>query len=106
MKCKTIAIDGVEYRPVDDTPKPGEALRLVLADNRGLLFVGRCSLDEGGDWLTIYGARCVIYWGTTGHIAQLAKTGPTLTTKLGTEATVRVRMTGVVAVYDCASEWK
>lgn len=105
MKCKTIAIDGVEYRPVGEEPaRAGEAMRIVIADNRGLTFVGRFSLDGTDEFVTIYGARCVIRWGTTKHLAQLAD-GPTSNTLLGAERTVRVPRRNIVAVYECGDAW-
>jgi len=94
---KEVIIDGRKYREASTV---GEATRLVLVDNRGLLFVGKTSLiqDDLG-FITIHDARCVVYWGTTKHIAELCD-GPTPKTKLGKQKTVRVQST--MAVYDCA----
>lgn len=106
MKCKTIKIDDVEYVAKDSAqPVPGEAMRIVVADNRGLTFVGACSLDGDGEWITIRDARCIIVWGTNGHLAQIAER-PTSNTKLGVARTVRVRRENIVLVYECGGGWK
>ena len=92
-----VIVDGVEFRPVDDG---GEKLRIVIVDNRGLTFVGRCSLNGRGEWIKILDARCIVYWGTTQHLAELVD-GPTSKTRLGKSQTVTVRRGNIVAAYDC-----
>ena len=98
---KTITVDGIEYtRATGD----GEAMRIVICDNRGLTFVGRCvhpSSVPAGEWLTIHDARCIIVWGTTGHLAELCD-GPTSSTKLGTAKTATVNPSMCVAAYEAA----
>lgn len=94
-----VIVDGVEFRPAD---KGGEAMRIVIVDNRGLTFVGKCSLDGDGEWIKIRNARCIIYWGTTHHLAELVG-GPTSKTRLGKSQSVTVRRANIVAVYDCIS---
>jgi hypothetical protein len=107
---QTLSVNGVDYVRKDSIPQnvtvplENEAMRIVCVDNRGLTFVGKCSLDEKGEWLTIKDAMCVIYWGTTQHIAELVN-GPTSKTRLGKAQTVRVRAENVVFVYDCVSGW-
>lgn len=105
MDTKKISIDGVEYEPGDRT---GEALRIIIADNRGLTLVGKClnPLTVTGDWLTIRDSRCVIRWGTREHLAELALGGPTDNTRLGAQRDCVVRTNNIVAVYDCDDkEW-
>ena len=55
-----------------DAPKPGEVMRIAIVDNRGLTFVGYMDIHKNDYWVTIRDARCVIYWGTTKHLAELA----------------------------------
>jgi len=101
---KNVTIDGTDYQPVNTE---GETLRIVVADNRGLTFVGMCKDPAEIDpacWLTIRDARCVIRWGTTSHIAQLAAEGPSANTRLGVARTVRVRVLSCVFYYDCNVE--
>ena len=98
-----IEIDGVQYQKVE---AEDERLRLVIVDNRGLTFIGRCRLDGNDEWMLIRDARCVIYWGTTKHVAELVK-GPTTKTQFGLARDVRIRCQNVIAVYDCEEEgWK
>ena len=89
---------------IDDKPQEGEALRIAIVDNRGLTFVGHMSLKGDGEWITIRGARCIVYWGTTKHLAELVD-GPTSKTKFGVRKTVTVRRENIVAVYDCCGGW-
>ena len=97
-----LMIDGVRYHRVDDS---GERMRIAIVDNRGLTFVGRMSLNGNSEWITIHDARCVIYWGTTKHLAQLAADGPTDKTRLGQTRDVIVSARSIVAVYDCGEGW-
>lgn len=101
---KSVTIDGVEY--VEQNRPDDAKLRIVIVDSRGLTFVGRVSLSAlSGDVLpVIYDARCVIRWGTKGHLAQLAAGGPTTTTVLGDLRDVRVAARNIVAVWDCDEE--
>ena len=88
--------------PQEDVPE-GSKMRICIVDNRGLTFVGQTDLTRDSDGLiSIYGARCIIQWGTTGHLAEAAK-GPTKSTKLGDARTVRVN--DVVVVYECGDGW-
>jgi len=97
-----ITIDGVRYVP-EDRPDE-ERLRLCIVDNRGLTFVGRCVIPEETNCqrIEISQARCVIRWGTTQHLAELASCGPRPNTKLGYPLTVNVAE--VIAYYDCDEE--
>jgi len=102
-----VEIDGVQYAPVN---VEGESLRIVIVDNRGLTFVGRCEDPaecDGSGMITIRNARCIIQWGTKEHLAELAASGPKTETRLGLARDVKVAVDGIVLVYECdASVWK
>lgn len=98
-----VEVNGVTY--VREVVLPDERWRIVIADNRGLTFVGRCSLSGDDEWIRIRDARCVIVWGTDKHLAQLAASGPRPNTKFGTTDDVLVRRNNIVAVYDCGEAW-
>lgn len=97
---KNICIDGVVYAPVNTD---GEKKMIVCVDNRGLMFVGDVNLDEDSEFITIRGARCIIYWGTSGHVAELCA-GPTSKTKLGIAHDVIVQKKNIVFAYECDGE--
>jgi len=78
--------------------KPDRELSIVCVDNRGLTFVGHVDIDPTSDWVEITDARCIIYWGTSKHIAQLCD-GPSSSTKLGETRTVIVRKSNIVFMY-------
>jgi hypothetical protein len=95
-----IVVNGIRYLAVDSG---GERMRIICVDNRGLLFVGRCDLSGDGEWIVIHGARCIIRWGTTEHVAELCA-GPTGKTRLGAARDVAVRRENIAFVYD-AEGW-
>ena len=97
---KSVILNGVEYGP---KAAVGERMRLVIVDNRGLMFVGRVDLDGDDEQIVIHDARCVMYWGTSGHVAELVS-GPTATTKLGARADVTVFRRNLIAAYDVTEE--
>lgn len=77
----TIMLNGRRYVPLDES---GDIKIVVL--ERDFVYVGRTEIADGQ--VTIRGARAVIRWGTTQHLAQLVN-GPLLNTKLGAAGTVR-----------------
>ena len=95
---KQIVIDGKEYVARE---AEGEKLMIVVVDNRGLTFVGWCDLSGDNEQIRVRKARCIIYWGTTGHLAELVQ-GPTEKTKLGTLGDVIVFRRNLVAAYEVA----
>ena len=95
-----ITVDGVTYRRVDDS---GERLRIVVVDNRGMTFVGRCDLGGDEEQIIIHGARCIIRWGTDQHLSQLAD-GPLPNTVLGAARDVVVFRHNLILAYDVAEE--
>ena len=87
--AKEIVVDGVVYVPKE--PPSGEIKIVVL--ERGFVYVGRYS--EDGDKVTITGARALIRWGTSKHIAELVN-GPLPNTKMGDRCTLTARVSQVV----------
>jgi len=83
--------------------REGKRMRIVIVDNRGLTFVGRCDLSGDNEQIVIENARCIIQWGTTQHLAQLAE-GPTKDTVLGMANNVIVFRRNLVAAYDVNEE--
>lgn len=76
-----------------------EKLRIVIVDNRGLTFIGRCNLDGDNEIITIKNARCIIYWGTSQHLAELVN-GPSNNTKLGSACDVDVFRKNLIISYE------
>lgn len=98
---EAVVVNGIEYRPVQRTGP----LSIVIVDNRGLTFVGVVDWDTTKNGLVcIRDARCVIRWGTSQHLAQLAESGPTDDTVLGASRDVFVA--NVVALYECSENWQ
>ena len=79
---------------------------LVTTKHRGVFF-GQVADDADltNTTLRLEHARCAIYWGTKGGVAELAKTGPTAKSRIGTSATILALhdITAVFAVTDEAS---
>lgn len=97
-----IQVNGIPY--VREVVQADCRMRIVIADNRGLTFVGRCSLSGDNEWVMIKDARCIIVWGTDKHLAQLVD-GPRPNTQFGDKRDVLVRRSNIVAVYDCGEAW-
>lgn len=98
---QTVQINGVDYAPVD---RSGERRMIVIADNRGLTLVGDVDLSGDSERIVIRDAKCVIRWGTTKHIAELAD-GPTDKTLLGVARDIEVFRRHIVAAYECGDGW-
>ena len=96
---REVTIDGTVYAP---KPEPTD-LQIVMVDNHGLTFVGNCIAITDTAMHVIRDARCVIRWGTTQHLSELAAHGPTENTRLSTVPR-DVRVSEVVLVYDCDRE--
>lgn len=96
---ENMVINGVENQPVQQS---GEKLCIAIIDNRGLTMVGYFDPEKVGDgFVKIRKARCIIRWGTKGHLAQLANTGKTPETVLGDEADIYAK---IYAYYICKDE--
>lgn len=84
---------------------------LITTQHRGV-FYGE--LPEKTDLTqrtltNIQNARMAIYWGTTRGVMELAETGPTGKSKIGSAATINVLhdITGVFSVSEeAAAKWK
>ncbi len=70
---------------------------LVTTKHRGV-FYGRL-VEETETTATLEGARCAIYWGTTGGFLQLAATGPTTKSRIGARSP-RLTLRDVTSVSD------
>ena len=100
----SVIIDGEEFVKVANPTE--QKMRILIVDNRGLTLVGQCSLGGSSEWIRVFDARCIIYWGTTQHLAELVD-GPTSKTRFGKSETVIIRRENIVAVYDCnKGGWK
>jgi len=92
---RELKIDGVVYKAIENRT---ETKKLICVDNRGLLFVGNADLSGENEEIIIRNARCVIQWGTSGHVAELIN-GPLENTKLGAKADVTVYRKNIVFWY-------
>lgn len=104
MKPERIKIDEVEYVRSDLSEteiKKGEKLRIVMTDDRGLCLVGHVNLDTDEEFVPIKKARCIIRWGTTQHLAELAHKGPMEKTTLGYRHTQHVARSKISLVINC-----
>ena len=72
---------------------------LVTTEHRGV-FAGLVLDNQDLDARTmrLEDARCAIYWGTTKGVVQLAHTGPTGTSRIGSPATLE-------ALHDITAVW-
>ena len=107
MEPDTMQINNVDYvrkdslQITDKVDESTEPLRIVMNDDRGLCFVGNVDLS-GDDWLvTIKNARCIIRWGTSEHLAELAEKGPMQDTNLGFKKTQSMPRAKIALVIDC-----
>lgn len=80
---------------------------LVTTKHRGV-FCGQLE-EVRGDWCALQNVRCAIKFGTTGGFLELAQTGPTAESKIGSEAP-RIEIYDVTSIIDCTEEaakaWK
>jgi hypothetical protein len=78
-------------------------LQIAILD-RGFVYVGNVTTD--GDWCVIENAKNVRRWGTTGGLGQLAKSGPTASSKIDDAGTVRAPMRALIGLIACeAASW-
>jgi hypothetical protein len=75
------------------------AFEIVVLD-RGFVYVGDVTVSEDKSELTITSCRNIRYWGTTEGLGQLAREGPTSSTKLDRTTTVRAPMRAVIHRLD------
>lgn len=78
---------------------------IVTTAHRGVFF-GFVADDQdlNAKTMALQDARCAIYWGTTGGVGQLAATGPTEKSRIGTPADICAihDITAVLACTDVA----
>lgn len=96
----SVTIDGVVF----ERQKPQGQTKIVVLD-RGFVVVGNVTHD--GNYVVIDNAACVVAWGTTKGLGQLATDGPTAKTVLNPQPRTRVHERQVVQLIDCeATKWK
>ncbi len=77
---------------------------LVTTAHRGVFF-GYTEAEGTPESIQLTGARCAILWGTTGGFLELAETGPTNKSKIGSRADIGLRdVTSVAEVTETAVE--
>lgn len=107
MQSETMMIDDVKYvredsiktkAPVDETTEP---LRILMNNDRGLCLVGNVDLSGDSQFVEVKNARCIIRWGTAGHLAELADKGPMSNTKLGYTYPHKMSRASIALVLEC-----
>jgi hypothetical protein len=98
---KKVIIDDVEYRA--DEPKGN--IKIVILQ-RGWVMVGR--FERNGSDCKLHNASVIRSWGTTKGLGEIAKDGPTSSTKLDPcNGLVEFDYLTVVASISCVEEkWK
>ena len=98
---KKVIIDDVEYRA--DEPKGN--IKIVILQ-RGWVMVGR--FERNGSDCKLHNASVIRSWGTTKGLGEIAKNGPTSSTKLDPcNGLVEFDYLTVVASISCEEEkWK
>lgn len=74
---------------------------LVTTKHRGVFF-GTLDAREG-DLVTLENARCAIRFGTTEGFLELAKTGPTVSSKIGATAP-KIELYDVTSITEVTPE--
>lgn len=77
---------------------------LVTTQHRGVFF-GMVADDQDMSKRTmrLEHARMAIYWGTTGGVAELAATGPTSRSQIGSVATL-ITLHDITAIWEVTPE--
>ena len=73
---------------------------IVCTEYRGVFF--GYAEDTSGDVIHLKDARMAIRWGTTEGVMQLARTGPTATSKVSAKADIELRK--ITSVFEVAPE--
>ena len=72
---------------------------LITTEHRGVFFGYVHDRQEmTARTMSLNGARCAIYWGTTKGVAELAETGPTKASRIGAAA-------DILAIHDITAVW-
>jgi hypothetical protein len=112
IELKTIEINGEEYVRKTDVQEhridlDREALRIIVNNDRGLCIVGNVCLDGDDEFVTIKNGRCIIKWGTTAHLAELAANGPMGNTTFGYKHDHIINRSAINIVLNCdVSKWE
>ena len=77
-KTNTVIVDGVTY--YSTKPKESDSPIKIVILQRGWCMVGRMERKENE--CKLYDASVIRIWGTTKGLGEIAKDGPTSTTKL------------------------
>ena len=98
---KKVIIDDTEYIPAEEKGN----VRIVILQ-RGWNMVGR--FERNGSDCKLHNAAVIRTWGTTKGLGEIAKDGPTSSTKLDPcNGTVEFDYLTVVATIGCNEEkWK
>ncbi len=104
MTTKTITVDDVTYYADKQKDIVGDIKIVIL--QRGWCMVGR--LERKGSECKLYEASVIRSWGTTKGLGEIAKDGPTSTTKLDKcNGLVEFDYLTVVASIFCdATKWE
>lgn len=106
QKVNEVSINGVEYIRKDSVKEQdvkGDIKIVIL--QRGWIIVGR--FERNGSDCKVSNASVIRTWGTTNGIGEIAKKGPTSSTKLDKcYGVVQFDYLTVVATIDCTeAEW-
>lgn len=96
-----LIINGVTYVPKSSgqVKQPDGALKIVILQ-RGWVLVGK--LEKNGSDCKLHNAAVIRVWGTTKGLGEIAKDGPTSSTKLdATNGLVEFDYLTVVATISC-----
>lgn len=104
LNVDEVVIDGQTYVPKGSVIEKGDIKIVIL--QRGWVMVGR--FERNGSDCKLRNASVIRSWGTTKGLGELAKDGPTDTTKLDkTHGVVEFDYLTVVATVACEeSSWK
>ena len=92
----SVTIDGVEY-----IPKSAAGNIKIIVLDRGFVYVGR--VQELDDRIEVARARCIIRWGTTGHLGELFN-GPLEGTKLGDYCSFTAYKSSVIHMINVSAD--
>lgn len=99
-----LSVNGVTYVPKGSTPMVAGNVKIVILQ-RGWVMVGYYKRD--GDQCTLTNASVIRQFGTTKGLGEIAKDGPTASTKLEPcNGLVEFHQLTVIAMINCeASKW-
>ena len=105
-EVKEIRINGIDYVPKDDVIEKNITSDIkIIVLQRGWIVVGR--FERKDTQCKLHNASVIRTWGTTNGLGEIAKGGPTLTTKLDKcKGIVEFDYMTVVLTIDCeAKKW-